>query len=108
MKFLVNVYADRDAVLDHADFVASARDAGELVDGQVLADASTGVLVRVRAGRITVVDGPYLDSPVQLAACYLLDCEDRERAVRVAMAIPITRHDTIEVRPVMLAAGMEM
>ena len=119
MKFLLNVYADpavtvalpeaeRDAVLDHADFVAAARESGELIDGQVLADPSTGVLVRVREGGTTVADGPYLGSPVQLAACYLVDCEDRDRAVGLAATIPAARYDAVEVRPVMLAAGMEM
>lgn len=119
MKFLLNVYADpavtvalpeaeRDAVLDHADFVAAARESGELIDGQVLADPSTGVLVRVREGGTTVADGPYLDSPVQLAACYLVDCEDRDRAVGLAATIPAARYNVVELRPVMLSAGMEM
>lgn len=121
MKFLLNVYAGpavtvarrqeaerRDTMLDHADFVAAARESGELIDGQVLADPSTSVLVRVREGRTTVADGRYLDSPVQLAAWYLVDCEDRDRAVGLAATIPAARYDAVEVRPVMLAAGMEM
>ena len=119
MRFLLNVYGDpaittarpgaeRDAVPGHADFVAAARESGELIDAQVLADPSVGVLVRVRDGGTTVAAGPYLDSPVQLAACYLVDCEDRERAVGLAAAILAARYDAVEVRPVMLAAGMEM
>lgn len=110
MKFLLNVYADPvvDAVPDHADFVAAARESGELIDGQVLADPSTSVLVRVREAGTTVADGPYLDSRVHLAAYYLVDCEDRDRAVGLAATIPAARHDAIEVRPVMLAAGTEM
>jgi hypothetical protein len=119
MRFLLNVYADpaataarpeaeRDAARDHADFVAAARESGELIDAQVLADPSAGVLVRVRDGEPTVTDGPYLDSPVQLTACYLVDCEDRDRAAGLAATIRSARYDAVEVRPVMLAAGMEM
>ncbi len=119
MRFLLNVYADRaatatrpeagrDAARDHADFVAAARESGELIDAQVLADPSAGVLVRVRDGEPTVTDGPYLDSAVQLTACYLVDCEDRDRAVGLAATIRAARYDAVEVRPVMLAAGMEM
>lgn len=119
MKFLLNVYADpavvatlprveRDALLDPADFVTAARESGELLDGQVFADPSTSVLVRVRPGGTTVTDGPYLASPVQLAASYLVDCEDQDRAVRLAATLLAARHDAVEVRPVMLTAGMEM
>ncbi|MBP2336483.1 hypothetical protein JOF41_002661 [Saccharothrix coeruleofusca] len=119
MKFLLNAYAasavtvarseaERDAVVDHADFVAAARESGELIGGGVLADSSTGVLVRAREGRTTVADGPHLDSPVRLAACYLVDCEDRDRAVGLAATILAAHYDAVEVRPVMLAAGMEM
>ncbi len=95
-------------MLDHADFVSATRQSGELIDGQVLADPSAGVLVRVREGGITVAGGPYFDSQVQLAASYLVDCEDLDRAVALAATIPAARHDAVEVRPVMLAAGMEM
>jgi hypothetical protein len=119
MRFLLNVYAGpaamgagpgagRDAVRDHADFVAAARKSGELIDAQVLADPSAGMLVRVRDGEPTVTDGPYLDSPVQLTACYLVDCEDRDQAAGLAATIRAARYDAVEVRPVMLAAGMEM
>ncbi|MGP4016866.1 YciI family protein [Saccharopolyspora sp. 5N708] len=110
MKFLLNVYAaaQPDAVLDHADFVAAVRESGELVDGQQVADPSTSAVVRVRDGMAMVADGPYLESPVQLAAYYLVDCEDRERALELAATVPAARCDAVEVRPVMLAAGMEM
>lgn len=108
MKFLLNVYAERNTVLDHADFVATARESGELIDCQAVADPSTGAVVRVRDGVATVADGPYLRSPVQLAAYFLVDCEDRERATKLAALIPSARYDAVEVRPVMLGSGMEM
>lgn len=74
MRFLLNVYAD--------PAVTVARESGELIDGQVLADPSTDVLIRVREDETTVADGPYLDSPVQFAACYLVDCEDCDVRLR--------------------------
>jgi hypothetical protein len=119
VKFVLSVYADpvvmaalpaaeRDAVLDHADFVATARESGELVDHQAVADPSTSAVVRVRDGMATVADGPYLPSPVQLAAYFLVDCEDRERAIELAASIRAARYDAVEVRPVMLGSGMEL
>lgn len=119
MKFLLNVYADpmvavtwpeaeRDVERDHAVFVSVARASGELIDGHVLADPSTSVLVRVREGGTAVADGPYPDSPVQLAVCYLVDCENRDRAVRLAAILPAARYGAVEVRPVMVTTGLEM
>jgi hypothetical protein len=109
VKFLLSVYADPVATvaLDHADFVATVRATGELIDCQALADPSTGAVVRVREGIATVADGPYVPSPV-LAAYYLVDCDDRERAIGLAAWVPAARRDVVEVRPVMLAGGVEM
>ncbi|RJO73750.1 hypothetical protein D5S18_21550 [Nocardia panacis] len=103
MRFLLTVYAD--GAPDAAEFLAAVRDSGELIDGHQLADPSTGVLVRA-AG--LVAEGSYLDSPVDLAAYYLLDCEDRDRAARLAALLPAAGCDAVEVRPVMAAAGLEM
>lgn len=109
MKFLLSVYADPvvTAAPDHADFLAAVRASGELIDCQSLADPSTSAVVRVREGAATVADGPYVKAPV-LAAYYLVDCEDRDRAIELAESIPAAGHDAVEVRPVMLAGGMEM
>lgn len=119
MKFLLNVYTtpvapatqrepERAITLDQADFVAATRASGELVDGQVIADPSNSMVVRVRESGITVVDGTYVRSPVQLASYYLVDCEDHNRALELAVTMPAARYHGVEVRPVMLAAGMEM
>ncbi len=82
--------------------------AGELVGGEAVADASTSAVVRLRDGVPTVTDGPYLASPVQLTAYYLIDCQDRERAIELAATLPAARSVGVEVRPVMRAGGMEM
>lgn len=112
MKFLLTVYARAEVAVPppdaDRDFVAAARESGELIDCQVLADPSTSLLVRVRDGGTSVADGPYAGPPVHLAACYLVDCEDRDRAVGLAAMIPAARYDAVEVWPVMLAAGLEM
>ncbi|TCO60504.1 YciI family protein [Actinocrispum wychmicini] len=100
MKFLLNVYTDQ------ADPVVW--ESGELVDAQMVADASTSAVVRVRDGVTTVADGPYRESAVQVVAYYLVDCEDRERACELAATMPAARYDAVEVRPVMVAAGWEM
>jgi hypothetical protein len=110
VKFLLSVYADPGRVRadDHDRFQAAVRESGELVDGEAVADASTSAVVRLRDGVLTVTDGPYLPSPVQLTAYYLVDCQDRERAIELAATLPAARGVGVEVRPVMRTAGMEM
>jgi hypothetical protein len=118
VKFLLNVYTDgvvraassgaeRDIMREHADFRVWVHDSGELIDGQLVADPSTSSVVRVRDGVVAVAGGLVLESPIQLVAYYLVDCDDRERAVELAAMIPAARYDTVEVRPVMLPTGME-
>ncbi|MEU5882257.1 YciI family protein [Spirillospora sp. NPDC047279] len=106
MKFVLNLYRDPPwDERDHGAFLAAAREAGELVGVLVLADPSTSVVVRVRGGVATVTDGPYLDAGDQVGGQYLVDCDDRDRAVELAGLLP---GGGVEVRPLMDAAGMEM
>lgn len=101
--------AEHDAVFGDADFVAAAQESGEFLGRYVPADPATGVLVRVRDDAVVLADGPYLDAPIQVAACYLVECEDRERAVRLAARLPAARRGAVEVRPLMTsAAGPEL
>ncbi|GAA2636872.1 YciI family protein [Actinomadura fulvescens] len=106
MKFVLTLYRDPPwDDRDHEEFLTAAREAGELVGVLVPADPSTSAVVRVRGGVTTVTDGPYLDTGDQAGAHYLLDCDDRDRAVELAGLLPAR---AVEVRPLMGAAGMEM
>jgi hypothetical protein len=56
--------------------------------------------VRVRNGRMTVVDGPFAETKEQLAGFYLLEARDLNEAIQMAAKIPPAREGSIEVRPV--------
>ena len=114
MKFLVTVYGNSMSGMlgpnadGHTAFIATVAAFGELVDGGLLADPSTSVLVSIGARGTTVTDGPCPDLPVQAAAYYLLDCQDHERAVQLAAMHPAAGYRAVEVRPVMQSSGLEM
>ncbi len=119
MKFLLNLYlnpARRAALteeqhcelLDHREFVVAIRNSGELVGHQMIADPSAGAVVRVRDGVPVVTAGSYLADGEHLAGYYVVDCESREHALRLAARIPDARVEGVEVRPLMSPAGMEM
>jgi hypothetical protein len=53
-----------------------------------------------------VTDGPFGESKEVLASLWEIDVESVERAIEIAG--PLTRYSTVEVWPLMDAAGMEM
>ena len=112
MKFMLLIYNDNtmlDALpqaqfdatmrrcLEHAD---ELRKDGHLLDSQMLENASTAKSVRSRKERMTIVDGPFAESKEVLAGFNLIDAEDMDEAVRIAMQFPWARTGCVEVRPV--------
>jgi hypothetical protein len=94
----------------HGAFIDTITASGELIMTQALADPSQTAVVRVRDGRPTVTDGPYLEAKEHLGGFYLIDCDSKERAIELATLIPDAKVDrmAVEVRPVMFSAGLEM
>ncbi|GHF60723.1 hypothetical protein FHX82_002681 [Amycolatopsis bartoniae] len=103
--------AERQAVADgHGAFIETVRESGELISTEALADPSESAVVTVRDGARVVTDGPYLETKEYLGGYYLLDVENRERALELAALIPDASVEGIgvEVRQVMFSAGVEM
>lgn len=76
------------------------RDDGVLVDARQLEAPATARAVRVRAGRTTVLDGPFAETKEVLAGFNLVRADSLEHAVAMAEALPWARTGCIEVRPV--------
>ncbi|MEN3534515.1 YciI family protein [Microbispora sp. ZYX-F-249] len=119
MKFLIGMHinpAVLDALTDeeraaigegHGRFIEELKRSGELITTQALADPSQAAVVSVRNGQPVVTDGPFLESKEYLGGFYLIDCEDRDRAIELAALIPDAAIEGlgIEVRQVMFADG---
>ena len=111
MKYLCLVYLqerDLNAVPD-ADCMAfgeSLRGSGRYLAAEALQRVETSTTVRVRAGKVSITDGPFAETKEQLAGFYLIEAKDLDEALQVAAQIPPARTGTIEVRPVrQLSAG---
>ena len=112
MKFAILIYTDNTLLdaLPEGQFDAKMRDClahadelrqdGRLLDSQMLEPAATAKSVRVRAGRQTVVDGPFTETKELLAGFNLIEAEDLEEAVRIAAEFPWTQTGCVEVRAV--------
>jgi hypothetical protein len=91
----------------HGAFQEKLKAAGEMISTYALADPSTSAVVHVRNGASIVTDGPYVESKEFLAGFYLIEAENRERALEIAAQMPETRVEGwgIEVREVIHAAS---
>lgn len=119
MKFLISMHIN-PAVLDaltkeemdaigegHGRFIQTLKDSGELILTQALVDPSQAAVVRVRNGQPVVTDGPFLEAKEYLGGFYLVDVEDKARAIELAAQIPDTAVEGlgVEVRQVMFSDG---
>ncbi|MQA04445.1 MAG: hypothetical protein GEV07_17555 [Streptosporangiales bacterium] len=95
---------ERNEVMSgHGAFMDTVRESGEMLGTTALADPSESAVVR--DGAPVVTDGPYLEAKEYLGGYYLVDCENRERALELAGLIPDAKVDGlgIEVRPVVFS-----
>ncbi|MEV0617473.1 YciI family protein [Nonomuraea sp. NPDC050404] len=121
MKFLISMHinpAVLEALTDeekaaigegHGRFIEALRESGELINTQALVDPSQAAVVSVRNGQPVVSDGPFLESKEYLGGFYLVDCEDKARAVELAAQIPDAAIEglAVEVRQVMFSHGAD-
>jgi len=112
MQFLLLIYTDNsllealpageaDAMmrecLNHAD---DLREQGNLRQSQQLEAPATAKTVRIRAGRLNVVDGPFAETKEMLGGFNLIEAADMDEAVRIASEFPWTATGCVEIRPI--------
>ena len=90
-------HALRQEVLE---YVESLRQSGTLLSTHALQSARTSATVRVREGRVSVMDGPFAEAKETIGGFFLVEAADREEALRIAAGWPSARIGTIEVRPI--------
>ncbi len=73
---------------------------GHFVHAEAIQSGDSAVLVRVRDGRMSATDGPYIETREQMAGFVLLEARDMNEALRLAAGIPLAEIGTIEVRPI--------
>jgi hypothetical protein len=67
--------------------------------GSRLRPTSDATTVRVRGGEALVSDGPFAETKEQILGYDLIECDDLDQAIEVAVKHPVARFGTIEVRP---------
>ena len=115
MKYMLLVYLEEQALSDterEACYVKSVQLAqeihlkGQYLDASPLHPVATATSVRVRNGKRLVTDGPFAETREQLGGYYLIDARDLDEAMSIAERVPVVKHGTIEIRPVLEISGL--
>jgi hypothetical protein len=85
----------------HGEFGTAAAD--HIKGGAALQPPATATTVRVRDGRATLTDGPFVEGAEVANGFYLLSAADQDEAVKLASMIPAT---TVQVRQLAGVSGL--
>jgi len=117
VKYMLLIYGDEAALNDQereqcyrdsSQLAHELHAAGQYLGASPLQPIATARSVRVREGRRLVTDGPFAETREQLGGFFLIDAPDLEGALAIAERLPMARHGTIEVRPVIELTGLPM
>ena len=75
--------------------------AGRIVSGEQLKSAKTATTVRRRDGKVTVTDGPFIESKEGLGGYAIVNVPDLDAAIGLAKSWPAL--ETVEIRPLVEA-----
>lgn len=76
------------------------REKGQLVHAQAIQGGHSAKLVRVRNGRTSVTDGPYIETKEQMGGFILIDVRDLNEAIAICGKDPMAQIGTVEIRPI--------
>ena len=74
---------------------------GVLRSGEGLQGVETAASLRIKAGKVETMDGPFAETREHLGGYYVIDVPDLDSALTYAALIPSAHFGTIEVRPLM-------
>ena len=113
MRYLCLIYEDEKAwmnasqaemekgMAEYNAFTEGIKKNGNYIGGEALQPTGTATSVRVRNGKVSTTDGPYVETKEQLGGYYLINAKDLNDAIQVAAKIPSARAGSIEIRPIM-------
>jgi hypothetical protein len=79
-------------------FSAELKTQGILTMSEALKTDAAGVRVTKQSGSLTIHDGPFAEAREMIGGFFLLTCETRQEALRVAQACPAAEWATVEIR----------
>lgn len=95
--------SQRDKIMEeYGKLIHELKNSGRLLAGAQLDRSSSAVTVREKNGEPIITDGPFAETKEQLGGYHLIECQDRDEAVAIALRFPtLPAGGTIEVRPLL-------
>lgn len=112
MRYLCLVYQNEEllARLSASEYAALVEEAlahtaalqasGHLIAANALQPVHSATSLRLRDGRVSITDGPFVETKEFLGGYLLIEARDLNDAIRLASQFPPARFGGIEVRPV--------
>lgn len=85
---------------EYREFTSNIRESGNFVDCNRLLPPSAAITIRVRKGKISSTDGPFVETKEQLGGYYVIEARDLNEAIQVAAKIPGAARGCVEIRPI--------
>lgn len=85
---------------EYREFTSNIRKSGHFVDCNRLLPPSAAITIRVRKGKISSMDGPFVETKEQLGGYYVIEARDLNEVIQVAAKIPGATRGCVEIRPI--------
>jgi hypothetical protein len=93
--------SDSQALDDESlEYDGVLRKGGHFLAAEALESVNTATTVRLRSGKVSVTDGPFVETHEQIGGFILIEAKDLNEAIQLASRIPVIRFGAVEVRPV--------
>ena len=111
MRYLCLIYLDEKELSAVPEAEVSALNArhlelneqllksGHFIEAEALGPISETSCVRIRDQKMTLTDGPFMETKEVVAGFYLIDARDLNEAINIAARLPSAPMGTVEVRP---------
>jgi hypothetical protein len=100
-KLAFNGSPESEAILNETGpYSAELRASGRFVSGEPLTLPNEAMTVRVRDGKLSATDGPFMETKEMLGGFTVIEARDLNDAVQVAARHPYAKLGAVEVRPV--------
>ena len=85
---------------EYRAFTDSLRESGHFISCNRLLPPDAAITLRVRDGKVSTTDGPFIETKEHLGGYYVIEARDLTEAVQMAARIPGAKKGCVEVRPI--------
>ncbi len=99
--------SQRNAALDEVfSYTDELRNSGHLVATEGLQSARNATTLRIVNGKVSVTDGPYVETKEKIGGIYVIEARDLNHAIQLMSKHPVVRAGGVEIRAVVDMSAM--